>query len=480
MTLPSPRPGILPADPLALRRIVDEIVYQAGKASPGEAQKGMLRIEWNPATGEIAFVDTGEGAHLFAAFRDGSGLPLEPLKVLSRQVAKLGVGAHLDLSVDRDDGHIIAIRIVFPDAESQRIASISDQKALATAWDAFAPALIGGLQESRAAMAALAEAQGRGQPPSREEIDRALIPLRNAYRTALAFERQPTAPSSADAWGNIFVMTQIRWLRNVMSPIGMILSMSGMTRRAPDASRIHRSLSNATGLMHHLMNAYANDPQVRGRLAVELDDPQRLILPANPQAAHRIVDLILYEAGRASPGGDHNPRIRIEWDPQRGELAFLDQGNEVPAFNTFSFERSTPRHLLASLVPQLGEGADLRLTSDPATGRVTKIVVVVPVEGTADPSPQGHGQSGGGSPVAGGSSAPHTPPAPTTPPSASLKGFGGITFVSGGEPPAAPFSPADGPIDPLAVPGIDTAVIGGMSDTSVVIAVPAAPPLPAP
>lgn len=109
--LPSPRPSIFPAWPLALRRIIDEIVDQAGRLSDGKGPAGHLKLTWDADIRRMSFVDAGDEIRALQAFSDLDGAPA---RLIARLASSLGPEGSLRIVPDPQTGHAARIDIVVP------------------------------------------------------------------------------------------------------------------------------------------------------------------------------------------------------------------------------------------------------------------------------------------------------------------------------------------------------------------------------
>ena len=105
---------VKPANPVALRRLIDDIVLEAGRVRKGNAAN-RITIAWDEATRTISFTDVGEGALALERFAASSGTETKALVVLA---GLLGPGADIRFISDRKTNRLTSIHVVVPQKDA--------------------------------------------------------------------------------------------------------------------------------------------------------------------------------------------------------------------------------------------------------------------------------------------------------------------------------------------------------------------------
>lgn len=97
-------------NPITLRRLIDEIVYEMGRVAMAMGIVGQVDVGWDNKARTLSFTDLTEGLPLLRSFGDEGGRPLRLITQLTQEI-----GPTSELYVIRyDDGSVGGLRVSIP------------------------------------------------------------------------------------------------------------------------------------------------------------------------------------------------------------------------------------------------------------------------------------------------------------------------------------------------------------------------------
>ena len=272
-------------------------------------------------------------------------------------------------------------RLAIPDTAffkeyKESISSIRSPEVLVSAWGNYIAAVFESIDLVRPEMENLAKQHEDGAQISNGEFRDALFPLINTFKASDAFAAKASFPASK-SWDYHFVNTQRAKLANYMGGIIPYVDLfgSGMLGNLSDGRILNSVLNHLDALYEpfdHIHYSYAIDKGVIERIRMEAPSKDLKISPAEPIPLRKIIDEIIYEAGKVK-----GARIRIEWDEKARLINFTDETEGGSAFKAFADPNGEAGRRLSSVAEASKAGWPLSFSRNDSTGRMMKIGVFV-------------------------------------------------------------------------------------------------------
>lgn len=276
-----------------------------------------------------------------------------------------------------DPGKLSMQSTDFFDAYVAGIRSITNPEALLRAWEDYIGAMIESTRSVAPGIEKLIQRQSGGEEILGMDVQDALFPLLNAFDASKAFLGRTAGPI-AGSWEYHFVQTQSAKLSNFMSGVSTYLEFffAGMNTNGALA-KISRNLATLAEPFNHIHYSFAIDRKAMERVSIEAPGHELQISPAYPVHTRKIIDEIVYEAGKVE-----GAKLKVEWNEERRTISFIDLSDGESSLQAFADPSGGSAARISALAEGMDAGQMLKFVKDEATGRINGIEIAAPRVGS--------------------------------------------------------------------------------------------------